>query len=86
MLAMRNYPKSWLSGLIHTNDEVIGTAPRLTPAQRQVFEAVCEGASTIDIAKRLGRSPHNIRNHISDIFEIFGVRSRAELLALLRKR
>jgi DNA-binding CsgD family transcriptional regulator len=82
---IRNYPKSWLAGLIHAGSEVIDNAPHLTPAQRQVFEALCEGASTIAIAKRLARSPHTVRNHISDIFTLFGVRSRAELLALLRK-
>lgn len=82
---IRSYPRSWLSRLIHANEDFVETAPRLTPAQRQVFEALCEGASTIAIAQRLGRSPHTIRNHISDIFEVFGVRSRAELLALSRK-
>ena len=81
---IRSYPNSWLSRIFHKNDELIDNAPRLTPAQRQVFEALCEGASTLAIAKRLGRSPHTVRNHISDIFEAFGVRSRAELLARLR--
>lgn len=83
---IRVYPRSWLARLIHANEGVLEIAPRLTPAQRPVFDALCEGASTIAIANRLGRSPHTIRNHISDIFEIFGVRSRAELLALVRKQ
>lgn len=80
------YPRSWIAGRVEKAEQPPSLTPRLTPSQRQVFDLMCEGTSTNDIAKQLQRSPYTVRNHISDILEAFGVRSRSELFALLRRQ
>ena len=63
-----------------------GPAGALTRAQRTVFELLCAGISTREIARRLERSPFTVRNHTKAIFVAFGVRSRAALLVAARAR
>ncbi len=63
-----------------------GPLGALTRAQRAVFELLCAGISTREIAQRLGRSPFTVRNHTKAIFVTFGVRSRAALLVAARAR
>jgi DNA-binding CsgD family transcriptional regulator len=84
-LRIAAYPNSWLARRIRESASSHAGSRELTPAQRQVFDALFEGASTNEIARRIERSPNTVRNHISDIFAIYGVRSRAELFALLRQ-
>ena len=52
----------------------------LTPGQAVVFEHLIRGRRSREIAATLGRSYHTINNHTRQIFRLFGVRSRAELL------
>ncbi len=86
---LRNYPNSWLAEELR---ELSGAQfiPTLPPMQQKVFEQLCKGYSTAQIAKNLGRSEYTVKNHIKLIFKAFGVRSRAALLAtvssLPRKR
>jgi len=76
-----SWPHSWIARKIdQLNDEKPATV-KLTPNQRRVYEALLEGRSTEAIAKKLGRSPNTVRNHISAIFLAFHVNSRARLLS-----
>lgn len=55
----------------------------LTPAERQVAEAVLGGRSTREIADDLFLSPHTVQDHLKAIFAKTGVRSRRDLVARL---
>lgn len=76
---LRNYRQSWLVTEVRT----AGERPEvpLPPMQRKVFEEVCQGKSTAEIARSLGRSEYTVSNHIKAIFKTFDVRSRSALLA-----
>jgi DNA-binding CsgD family transcriptional regulator len=76
---LRHYQQSWLAS------ELRGTLERptvpLSPMQQVVFEELCSGKSTAEIARSLGRSEYTVSNHTKGIFKAFGVKSRAALLA-----
>ena len=55
------------------------TFKTLTPSQRQVFSAVCEGLSVDEIAKRFCRSAFTINKHLQAIYTAFAVGSQGEL-------
>jgi pSer/pThr/pTyr-binding forkhead associated (FHA) protein len=58
----------------------------LSVAERRVFELMLPGLTEKEIAGRLGISRHTVHSHIRKIYEIFGVRSRAELSGLFIKQ
>ena len=58
---------------------------RLTPAQRRVFELICEGLADKQIAHELHISPETVKNHAARVRLAFGVHSRAALIAAMRK-
>jgi DNA-binding NarL/FixJ family response regulator len=52
----------------------------LTPAEREVAEALLRGESNREIAARRGTSDRTVANQISSIFEKTGVYSRSEFV------
>lgn len=78
---LRNYPNSWLADELRKHARPKRALPALPRMQQLVFEELCRGLSTAEIAKNLGRSEYTIKNHIKLIFKAFGVKSRAALLA-----
>lgn len=58
-------------------------SPPLTPQERRVAAAVASGASNRDIATLLFVSPKTVETHLTHIHRKLGVRSRAQLVALL---
>ena len=58
---------------------------RIPSAKREVLELVRVGRRNSEIAQTLGRSPHTVRNQLAQLFQIFDVKSRAELVAVLSK-
>ncbi len=58
--------------------------PELTPRERSVLEALAAGASTSQIADRLGLSDKTVRNHLSNIFTKLSVTDRTQ--AVLKAR
>ncbi|MBN9521333.1 helix-turn-helix transcriptional regulator [bacterium] len=57
-------------------------SPRdLPPRGRQVLRCLLEGDSDKDVANRLGLTRNTVNQYAKVIFALFGVRSRAELLA-----
>ncbi len=76
----RPVPRSWL----RVRFEAVAARrepARLTPAERRVMLAICEGLSTADIAERFGRSKNTIRNQTRRVYEIMNVRTRSALVS-----
>jgi DNA-binding CsgD family transcriptional regulator len=51
-----------------------------------VLKLLLEGKRNAEIAAALKRSPNTVRNHIAEIFKIYGVTSRAALIARLSRK
>ena len=58
--------------------------PELTPRERSVLEALAGGATTSQIATRLGLSQKTIRNHLSSIFTKLRVTDRTQAVIKAR--
>jgi len=56
-------------------------ADDLTPAERRVMLAICEGKTAAAIAASFGRSVNTVRGQTRKVFARMGVRSRAQLVA-----
>jgi DNA-binding NarL/FixJ family response regulator len=59
--------------------------PELTPRERAVLEALAGGATTSQIAARLGLSQKTIRNHLSSIFTKLRVTDRTQAVIKARQ-
>lgn len=55
----------------------------LTSREREVVDQIARGRDTAQLAHELRISHYTVQNHLTSIFRKTGVRSRAELLALL---
>ena len=60
--------------------------PRLTPAQRRVLENLLRGLTEKEVAARLNISIHTVHSHVKNLYKIFGVSSRGELIAQHRDK
>jgi DNA-binding CsgD family transcriptional regulator len=80
------WPNSWIARRVgeSSNNSVL-RLDRIPPAKREVLELVRAGRRNSEIASVLGRSPNTVRNQLSQLFQTFNVKSRAELVALLSK-
>lgn len=61
-----------------------GHAVQLTTRQSEVLEWILAGKANKQIAQMTGLSEGTIKNHTSTLLLLFGVRSRAQLISLLR--
>lgn len=57
----------------------------LTPRERQIFELLIDNYDTEQIAKELLISSKTVRNHISNVIQKLGVRSRSQAILELIK-
>lgn len=78
---LRRYPGSWLADEVRRHATAKSGHPALPRMQQRVFEELCRGLPTSEIARNLGRSEYTIKNHIKLIFKAFAVKSRAALIA-----
>ncbi len=60
------------------------TWQQLTPRQTQVLQWVLEGRANKEIAHISNLSEGTVKNHVSTILLLFGMRSRAQLISSLR--
>jgi DNA-binding CsgD family transcriptional regulator len=80
------WPNSWIARRVAAVATLSVTSlDRITPAKRQVLELVRAGRRNSEIASALGRSPNTVRNQLSELFQTFNVKTRAELVAALSK-
>lgn len=61
-----------------------GAWQQLTPRQTQVLQWVLEGKANKEIAQLANLSEGTVKNHVSTILLLFGMRSRAQLISNLR--
>lgn len=80
------WPNSWMARRIFeaTQSSTL-RLDRVPPAKRQVLELVRAGRRNSEIASILGRSPNTVRNQLSELFQSFNVKTRAELVAALAR-
>lgn len=55
--------------------------PRLPPRQAAVLQRLCEGDAEKQVARTLGVSRSTVHVYVKAIYRVYGVHSRAELLA-----
>jgi DNA-binding CsgD family transcriptional regulator len=77
----RLVPRSWLRRRFAALSERARGPELLSPAERRVMLAICEGRSTADIASRFGRSKNTIRNQTRRVYEVMDVRTRSALVS-----
>ena len=58
----------------------------LTPSQKQVFLAICEGLSVAEIAARFRRSVFAINKHLQTVYDAFSVNTHKDLRAEAKRR
>jgi DNA-binding CsgD family transcriptional regulator len=82
-----SWPDSWIARRItEVTNASCASLELVPPAKRDVLELVRAGRRNSEIASVLGRSPNTVRNQISQLFQTFNVKSRAELVSILAKQ
>jgi DNA-binding NarL/FixJ family response regulator len=54
----------------------------LSPRESEILQRVAYGASTKEVARALGISPHTVKTHLERIFEKLGANDRAQAVAI----
>lgn len=67
------------------NPQTEAKLARLTTRELQVFDAICQGLSTPDIAAKLGVAANTVRNYFSSLHKKLEVHSRAELIVWAKR-
>ena len=62
-----------------------GSAPRLTPRQREILDLIASGTSTTEIAEELTLSIETVRNHVRSVLSALGVHTRLEAIVVARR-
>ena len=57
----------------------------LTTREREIFNLLVKNMDTEDIAEKLGISSKTVRNHISNVIQKLGLKSRSQALLELIK-
>ncbi|MGP6158636.1 MAG: LuxR C-terminal-related transcriptional regulator [Vulcanimicrobiaceae bacterium] len=80
--ALASAPKSWLADEVRRRDTAAASGvSKLTPAERRVMLAICQGKTSREIADDFDRSFHTIRNQTLKVYAAMGVRTRTALVA-----
>jgi len=54
----------------------------LSKREREILQRVADGATTREVARALGISPHTVKTHLERIFEKLGANDRAQAVAI----
>jgi DNA-binding CsgD family transcriptional regulator len=78
------WPNSWIAKRVsQAKLPTVVPIENIPQAKREVLELVRDGRRNADIAKRLGRSPNTVRNQMSQLFQIYDVKNRTELVSVI---
>jgi DNA-binding NarL/FixJ family response regulator len=58
------------------------TTTPLSKREREILQMVANGATTKEVARDLGISPHTVKTHLERIFEKLGANDRAQAVAI----
>jgi DNA-binding NarL/FixJ family response regulator len=72
--------KTFIEEVQHA-DEAPTTTP-LSKREREILQLVANGATTKEVARDLGISPHTVKTHLERIFEKLGANDRAQAVAI----
>ena len=61
-----------------------GSAPLLSPRERETLTLLAAGYSTAQMAEQMGISKETVRNHVKGLLRSLGARSRVEAIAKAR--
>ena len=75
-----------LAGRAESCDPATATAPALSPRELQVLRLIAQGATNREIAGRLYLSEGTVKNHVSSILTLLGLRDRTQAALLARDR
>jgi DNA-binding CsgD family transcriptional regulator len=56
----------------------------LTDREQDIAESLAQGLTYGEIAENLGISPNTVRNHVANLYKKLSVRSKVELIGVLR--
>lgn len=56
----------------------------ITDREREIAESLAQGLTYGEIAENLGISPNTVRNHVANLYKKLSVRSKVELIGVLR--
>jgi DNA-binding NarL/FixJ family response regulator len=73
-----------LTATRHRQPDNLVALAKLTRAQRQIVDLVCQGKSNQEIADDLSRTLGSIKIGLNAIFNKLGVESRSKLMVLVR--
>ncbi len=80
--ALASAPRSWLLDEVERRKSTSTSGvSKLTPAERRVMVAICEGKTSREIAQEFSRSFHTIRNQTLKVYAAMHVRTRTALVA-----
>jgi DNA-binding CsgD family transcriptional regulator len=85
-VALARAPRAWFHDRAAARIAHIPQLDVLTRAERKVLRELLTGKSSREIAQVLDRSPFTVNNHTRRLFDVFGVRSRAALIARAAER
>jgi DNA-binding CsgD family transcriptional regulator len=79
----RAAPQSWLAAPAGSDVPPAqpAVAVALGAAAQRVMRAICEGKTSREIARELGKSVHTVRNQTLSVYRVLGVHTRAALVA-----
>jgi len=67
---------------VQAGDSKAETTASLSKREREILQKVAFGATTREVAKDLGISPHTVKTHLERIFEKLGANDRAQAVAI----
>lgn len=85
-VALDRAPNAWFRSDLGSAPATIPEVGQLSTAERSVLRELLAGKSAREIARSLGRSTFTVNNHTRRLFEVFGVHSRALLIARAAER
>lgn len=67
---------------VQAGDKKPDATASLSKREREILQKVAFGATTREVAKDLGISPHTVKTHLERIFEKLGANDRAQAVAI----
>jgi two-component system response regulator DegU len=72
---------SYLRATTHLATRSLPMAQRLTPREVEIVQMLANGASNIEVARKLFISSKTVKNHLAHIYSKLGVESRTQAVA-----